>query len=66
MDPTHLNPLPGPMIKFIAEARGLCRVEIVELHLYPSSLKIHDSELAERFNSYFSDPQYYALIGWKA
>ena len=65
MDPTHRNPLPAPMIKFTAESRGLCNVDILELHPFDESFHVTGSELAERFNKLFYGPQDYAVIGWK-
>jgi 2-polyprenyl-3-methyl-5-hydroxy-6-metoxy-1,4-benzoquinol methylase len=67
LDPTHRNPLPSSMVKFIAEARGLCRVEIMNLHPYPESYRVEGGglEVAQRFNEYFYGPQDYAIIGWK-
>jgi len=65
-DPTHRNPIPSLTLKFLAEARGLCRVEIMELHPYPKSFMVSDSDLAVRFNEYFYGPQDYALIGYKS
>ena len=66
LDPTHKKPLPSSMMKFIAEARSLCRVEIMNLHPFPESYRLSGSDLAERMNEYFYGPQDYALIGWKA
>ena len=67
MDPTHRNPLPGPMMKFLAEARGLCEVEIMYLNPLDKELKLKEdeSELAKRFEKYFYGPQDYAIIGYK-
>jgi hypothetical protein len=65
MDPTHRNPLPSPMLRFLAEARGLCRVSVLDLHPYPEAFHLDGSELATRFNQYFYGPQDYAVIGWK-
>jgi SAM-dependent methyltransferase len=66
-DPTHRNPLPSAMVKFLAEARGLCRIEIMNLHPYPESYRVEEGDLdvAQRFNEYFYGPQDYAIIGWK-
>jgi 2-polyprenyl-3-methyl-5-hydroxy-6-metoxy-1,4-benzoquinol methylase len=66
-DPSHRNPLPSAMIKFIAEARGLCRVEIMNLHPYPESNRVEEGglDVAQRFNEYFYGPQDYAVVGWK-
>jgi SAM-dependent methyltransferase len=35
LDPTHRHPLPSAIIKFMAEHRGLYRVQICALHSYP-------------------------------
>jgi O-antigen chain-terminating methyltransferase len=64
-DPTHRNPLPGGLVKFIAQFRGFDRVEILPLHPCPESLRIDGSELAGRFSDYFYGPQDYAVIGYK-
>ena len=64
-DPTHCNPLPSPMIKFLVEARGLCKAKIINLHPYPETFKVNGSEVAERFNEYFYGPQDYAIVGYK-
>jgi 2-polyprenyl-3-methyl-5-hydroxy-6-metoxy-1,4-benzoquinol methylase len=66
LDPTHRNPLPSPVVKFMAEARGLCRVTVMPLH--PSELPRVDEaglDVAKRFNDYFYGPEDYAVIGWK-
>jgi len=65
LDPSHIKPLPSPMIKFLMEARGFCRVEILNLHPYPMELHVEGSDLANRFNEYFYGPQDYAVIGYK-
>ncbi|WP_194174803.1 methyltransferase domain-containing protein [Desulfofundulus thermobenzoicus] len=65
-DPSHRNPLPSPMLKFLAEARGLCHVEIINLHPYPEAFKLSGSDVAERLNQLFYGPQDYAVVGWKA
>jgi len=66
-DPTHRNPLPAPLIKFLAESRGLCRVEIKLLNPYDQAFRIRDdsSDLAKRFNDYFYGPRDYAVLGYK-
>ncbi len=65
-DPTHRNPLPIPTMKFLAEHRGLCRVEFMRLHPFPDEFKMTGSELAQRFNEHFYGPRDYAIIGYKA
>jgi len=64
-DPTHRNPLPSPVVQFLAEERGLCRVAIHNLHPYPASLRLGGSELAKRLSDHLYGPQDYAVIGWK-
>lgn len=67
LDPTHRNPLPSVVTKFIAEARGLCRVEVKPLHPCPEGTRVRDdgSEIVRRFNEYFYGPQDYAVVGYK-
>jgi SAM-dependent methyltransferase len=67
LDPTHRNPLPSGMMKFLAEARGLCRVTIMNLHPYPEFHHLEEAglDIAKRFNKYFYGPQDYAVVGWK-
>src|SRR3989338_3320890 len=67
LDPTHRNPLPSPMIKFFAEARGLSRVEIWNLHPHPLAAGIDNEigKLPEQIIEYFYGPQDYAVIGYK-
>ena len=65
LDPTHRKPLPSQMIKFIAEARGLSSVIILDLHPCNEAIKLSGSDLAERFNQHFYGPQDYAVIGYK-
>jgi O-antigen chain-terminating methyltransferase len=67
LDPTHRNPLPSSMVRFVAEARGLCRVEIMNLHPYPESYRVEGGglDVAQRFNELFYGPQDYAVVGWK-
>lgn len=66
LDPTHRNPLPSPMIKFMAESRGLGQVRIIDLHPSPENLRLTGSDVAERFSDYFYGPQDYAVVGYKA
>lgn len=64
LDPTHRNPLPGPMVKFLLESRGLSRVEVMMLNPLDHKVKGED-ELTIRFNSLFFGPRDYAVIGRK-
>jgi O-antigen chain-terminating methyltransferase len=66
-DPTHIRPLPSPLIRKLAEARGLCDIEILPLHPWPELSRVEEdgSELVRRFNALFYGPQDYAVIGRK-
>ncbi|MGA3072277.1 MAG: methyltransferase domain-containing protein [Bryobacteraceae bacterium] len=68
LDPTHRHPIPPLLGRFLAEARGFERVEILELH--PCPVEHVDTgtagDVAARFNECFYGPQDYAIIGWKA
>jgi O-antigen chain-terminating methyltransferase len=66
-DPSHLKPLPSPMLRFFVEARGFCDVDVWELHPYPEAVRFPDDGkgIANRLNDYFYGPQDYAVIGRK-
>jgi SAM-dependent methyltransferase len=67
LDPTHRHPIPPLLGRFLAEARGFERVEILELH--PVAQHADTSmggDAAARLNECFYGPQDYAIIGWKA
>ncbi len=69
IDPTHRHPIPPLLGRFLAEARGFARVEILELHPWPEEHRVDirtGGDLAARFNECFYGPQDYAIIGWKA
>ena len=65
LDPTHINPLPSPTIKFMAEMFGLYNTQIITLHPYPENAKVDGQGIAERFNDHFYGPQDYAIVGYK-
>jgi SAM-dependent methyltransferase len=64
-DPTHRNPLPSPVMKFLLESRGYTRVEVLNLNASDEAPVKGSSELARRFNQYFYGPMDYAVIGWR-
>jgi SAM-dependent methyltransferase len=66
-DPTHLKPLPSPMLRFFVEARGFCNVQVWDLHPYPEAVRFPDDGrgMANRLNDYLYGPQDYAVIGRK-
>jgi O-antigen chain-terminating methyltransferase len=67
LDPTHRNPLPKDLLKFLAEARGLCDIEVLPLHPYPESYRlVDDGHPATRLlNQLLFSEQDYAVIGRK-
>ncbi len=67
IDPTHRNPVHPQTIAYLAEARGLVRVEALMLHPPPTEMRIPgEGPLVNAFNEYFNGPQDYALIGYRA
>jgi O-antigen chain-terminating methyltransferase len=64
-DPTHRNPLPGPVLQFMLEARGFARVEVLDLNPSDAQPVAGDDDLVRRFNEYFYGPMDYAALGWK-
>ena len=68
LDPTHRHPIPPALGQFLAEARGLRGIEILELHPWPEAHHVDTrtgGEVAARFNECFYGPQDYAIIGRK-
>ncbi|HET7307845.1 MAG TPA: methyltransferase domain-containing protein [Gammaproteobacteria bacterium] len=67
MDPTHRNPLPVDLTRFLLEARGFSDVEVMGLHPYPEVWHAQGSDSAtQHINRHFYGPQDYAAIGYKA
>lgn len=64
-DPTHRNPLPSPVMKFLLESRGFTNVEVLNLNPSDEAPVKGSSDLARRFNQYFYGPMDYAVIGWR-
>lgn len=63
-DPSHLHPLPPPLIQFALETCGFKNVTIIPLH--PVEDLPEDSEnLPESLKNYFYGPRDYAVIGYK-
>lgn len=67
LDPTHIRPLPSPMLRFFVEGRGFCNANVWELHPYPSiALLPDDGGPGRRLNECFYGPQDYAVVANKA
>ena len=65
LDPTHRNPLPSEMIRFVAESRGLQSVKILDLNPVLGEEQLLESELPKPLDRYFYGAQDYAVIGYK-
>jgi len=65
-DPTHRNPLPSPVLRFLLESRGFQRVQVLNLNPSDEAPVKGNTELAKRFNQYFYGPMDYAVLGWRA
>ena len=66
LDPTHIKPLPSPMIKFMVEERGFDRVEIMNLHPVEELTNQTNDGYSERFFAlHVYGPQDYSVIGYK-
>lgn len=66
VDPTHRNPLPVPLMKFLFEARGYCKIRVMRLHPSETPQVEGEGDLIARFNDYFYGPMDYSIIGSKA
>ena len=64
-DPTHRNPLPSQVTKFLVESRGFVGVEVLNLNPSDDTPVEENSELARRFNKYFYGPMDYAVVGYR-
>jgi O-antigen chain-terminating methyltransferase len=62
LDPTRHRPLAAPVARFLAEARGLCHVEI----RYPfAPAETPAGRPADALADALAQPQTYAVVGWK-
>jgi 2-polyprenyl-3-methyl-5-hydroxy-6-metoxy-1,4-benzoquinol methylase len=68
VDPTHRRPLHPDTMAFIAEARGLNRVQILPLHPVDGGRQLEeaDSPIAKVLNEYLFGPQDFAVVGYRA
>jgi O-antigen chain-terminating methyltransferase len=65
IDPTHRNPVPAELLRFVAEVRGFIDVEIIPSNPFPQWNPQQDDPQLAAFNDYFFGPQDYALIARK-
>ncbi|MFS8084507.1 MAG: methyltransferase domain-containing protein, partial [Acidobacteriota bacterium] len=66
-DPTHLNPLPPEPMRFVMEARGFGRIEVVRLHPQPESAMLTEgtAQVQQVVNELMFGPQDYAVVAYK-
>jgi 2-polyprenyl-3-methyl-5-hydroxy-6-metoxy-1,4-benzoquinol methylase len=67
LDPTHRNPLPPDLMRYLLEARGFVQIETKELHPCSPENRITDGAPAviDTLNRFFFSAQDYAVIGKK-
>lgn len=63
LDPTHRNPIPATTLKFLLEARGFSRVEILPLHPPTPAVLKGDDDLTRQLNQKLFGPMDYAIVG---
>lgn len=62
-DPTHLNPLPSDVVKFLVEYLGFSDVKVEYLHPFPTSHHIHEhTQSAQTLNHYLYQAQDYLVV----
>lgn len=66
IDPSHLRPVHPDTIKYMAEARGYIRVEILPLHPKPEFNISEETDSEPSIEKYILGPRDYSLIGYKA
>lgn len=64
-DPTHRNPIPSEVLKFLVDSRGFSRTQILPLNPSDEKPVEGESEIVVRFNQYFYGPMDYGVVGWK-
>jgi 2-polyprenyl-3-methyl-5-hydroxy-6-metoxy-1,4-benzoquinol methylase len=67
LDPTHRQPLPPELVRYLAEARGFVQIEVKELHPFPSESLVTGGApmVNDLLNRFFFSSQDYAVIAKK-
>ena len=67
-DPTHRHPLPPPVLRYLAEARGFLDISVVALHPVPEVERdlLENSESARLLTKLIYGPRDYAVIARKS
>jgi len=69
IDPSHRNPIHPDTLKFLAEAKGLVRADIIYVHPYKEENRLGPNgnpQLIERLNGLLYGPRDYVVVGYKA
>jgi len=66
LDPTHLNPIPPALLRFVAEARGFVNVEVKPMHPVPEYARPYGVEIPDYLADLLYGPQDYGILAWKA
>jgi SAM-dependent methyltransferase len=65
LDPTHLRPLPSPLLKLLLQNCGLARVEVKPLHPFPDYENLRAQAPDDPLVDLLHGCQDYAVIGWR-
>jgi O-antigen chain-terminating methyltransferase len=66
IDPTHLNPIPPALLRFVVEARGFVNAEIKPMHPVPEYARPSGVEIPSYLADLLYGPQDYGVVAWKA
>jgi SAM-dependent methyltransferase len=64
-DPTHVHPLPPPLLQFLAQARGFSRVEVVGLTEHRPMPPRPEADANTTFGDLMCRPLDYAILAFK-
>jgi 2-polyprenyl-3-methyl-5-hydroxy-6-metoxy-1,4-benzoquinol methylase len=65
MDPSHLKPLPAPLVKFALERIGFTDIEVLYLHESKKKRKHYKDPMLEELSNRFYGPRDYAVVARK-
>jgi 2-polyprenyl-3-methyl-5-hydroxy-6-metoxy-1,4-benzoquinol methylase len=62
LDPSHVRPIPGELLEFVLQGRGLKNIEVVGLHPLTAARIPGDTEVVTRLNDLFYGPMDYCIV----
>jgi O-antigen chain-terminating methyltransferase len=65
LDPTHRNPIPSALLKFMVETQDGMSAEVIELHPSSHEWTTIESELDRYLVANLFGPQDYAVVAYK-